>query len=197
MAGVIEYRAATSGELPTLAGYAATFNMPAKIGGMFIEKIAPGAFRTSVIRDDVRALFNHMPSFVLGRTTAGTLALAEDAKGLAFEILPPDTNWARDLITSVERGDVSSMSFQFLARREEWDDSGDMPVRTLLEVELVDISPVTFPAYDATSLLVKAPGTQQGRGISASVVQFANRTARERMRRELGRRAGNLLASLQ
>src|SRR6185436_2663171 len=119
----------------------------ANIGGWFIESVAPGAFRRAIVEDDVRALFNHDPNFVLGRNRAGTLKLSEDDVGLAIEILPPDTQQARDLMVSIERGDVSQMSIGFRALKQEWDESGDVIKRKLLECELFDISPVTFPAF--------------------------------------------------
>lgn len=136
-----------------LVGHAAVFDSPIEIGSWFREQIKPGAFARAVGEDDVRALFNHDENFVLGRTVSKTLALREDEKGLAVEIIPPDTQLVRDLVLSpIERGDVSQMSFAFRVRKEEWDETGDVPVRTLLEVELFDVSPVTFPAYPTTDV---------------------------------------------
>lgn len=142
---------------PKIVGHAAVFNTETDIGGYFREKVAPGAFRDAIGRDDVRALFNHDPNFVLGRNKSGTLRMAEDDVGLAVEIDPPDTQIARDLLVSMERGDISQMSFGFMVRKQEWeeDDKG-VVTRTLIEVELFDVSPVTYPAYPTTDVAVRS-----------------------------------------
>lgn len=137
---------------PRIIGHAAVFDREADIGGWFLETVAPGAFRRAIMEDDVRALFNHDPNFVLGRNRAGTLKLSEDDVGLAIDIAPPNTQFARDLVLSIERGDISQMSFGFYVRKEEWDETGDILKRRLLEVELFDVSPVTFPAYPQTDV---------------------------------------------
>lgn len=136
----------------TIQGYAAVFDSPSLNLGGFREIVKPGAFTQSVQRDDVRALFNHDPNFVLGRTKSGTLALQEDERGLAIKVTPPDTQWARDLMTSIRRGDISQMSFGFLKRADEWKTVDGVRTRYLLDVELVDVSPVTYPAYTSTSV---------------------------------------------
>lgn len=137
-----------------IVGYAARFNEVTEICGFFREKIAPGAFRECAEKDDVRALFNHDPNKVLGRTSNGTLRLSEDEVGLRYEITPPDTQEARDLMVLLERGDVSGSSFTFDmgAGDDEWDDDEAMPMRTIRRISsLYDVGPVTFPAYPTTS----------------------------------------------
>lgn len=149
----LEIRSAEA-EPAKLVGYAAVFEREAVIAGLFRERIAPGAFSTAIKEDDVRALFNHDPNFVLGRTTAGTLELAQDDTGLRYEVDPPDTQWARDLMVSVQRGDVSQSSFGFQVVREEWtnpENRKELPTRTILEARLFDVSPVTYPAYEETT----------------------------------------------
>lgn len=138
-----------------VGGYAAVFNSEADIGGYFREIIAPGAF-TETIKGDVRALIDHDSGRVIGRTTAGTLRLAEDDTGLAIEIDLPDTGDGRDLATLIERGDVSGMSFGFVVTKEEWDETGDVPVRTIKAVDLMEVSVVAFPAYDDTSIAMRS-----------------------------------------
>lgn len=149
----LEVRAAGTGR--TLAGYAAVFNSVADIGGFFREQIAPGAF-DEALTADVRALFNHDTGRVVGRTKAGTLRLAVDNTGLAVEIDLPDTADGRDLGTLVERGDISGMSFGFEVTKQTWDETGDMPLRTIQSVNLYEVSAATFPAYDDTQLAMRS-----------------------------------------
>jgi hypothetical protein len=163
--GMIEHRSFNleelsirdEGETRKIIGHAAifadTYNAP-----WFRERIKPGAFTDSLGKDDIRALWNHDSNFVLGRKKAGTLSLREDEKGLAIEITPPNSQWARDMMVSIERGDVSQMSFGFEALKDEWDESDETkdPLRTLLQVKLWEVSPVTFPAYANTDVGVRS-----------------------------------------
>lgn len=143
----------------TIRGHAAVFNQLSEDLGGFREQISPGAFADAIKTDDVRALFNHNPDYVLGRNLAGTLKMSEDARGLAIEIDPPDTQVARDLVVSMERGDITQMSFGFSVRPngQNWgkDDEGKV-VRTLTKLRLFDVSPVTYPAYPQTDVAVRS-----------------------------------------
>lgn len=151
----LEIRAAGD-EPKKIVGHASVFNQEADIGGWFIESVAPGAFRRAIAEDDVRSLFNHDPNYPLGRNRAGTLKLREDDTGLWTETDPPDTTYARDLLVSIDRGDVSGMSFGFRVVKQEWDESGDILKRKITEVELFDVSPVTFPAYTQTDVALRS-----------------------------------------
>jgi HK97 family phage prohead protease len=138
-----------------IAGYGAVFNVETDIGGMFREKIAPGAFASS-LEGDVRSFFNHDSNNVLGRTAAGTLRLSQDEKGLKYEVDLPDTQVARDLQVSMDRGDVDGSSFAFTVMRESWDESGDIPLRTIEEVNLYEVGPVTVPAYPDAKVALRS-----------------------------------------
>jgi len=145
--------------LPVIEGHAAIFDsLSQDLGGIFPfkEKISKGAFKASIEKDDVRALWNHDPNYVLGRNRAGTLELKETVKGLLVRIHPPDTAWARDLTESIKRGDVSQMSFGFICERDTWSVEAGEDVRTLEQVKLFDVSPVTFPAYLDTDVGVRS-----------------------------------------
>jgi len=160
-AGITELRVDTSAEggLPVIEGHAAIFDsLSQDLGGIFPfkERINKGAFKASIERDDVRALWNHDANYVLGRNRAGTLELKETVKGLLVRIKPPDTQWARDLAESIRRGDVSQMSFGFICEKDTWSVENGEDVRTLEQVKLFDVSPVTFPAYLDTDVGVRS-----------------------------------------
>jgi len=150
------------GDEPTrIVGHAAIFESESVDLGGFREVIHAGAFTKTIKEADIRALQNHDANLVLGRNTAGTLELAEDREGLAFEITPPDNTWAADLLVSMARGDVDQMSFSFEAVRDRWETSGgELADAELLrhpdEVRLYDVSVVTFPAYTETTAEVRA-----------------------------------------
>jgi len=148
----IEERAEGDSGGAKIAGYAAMFNVLSQDLGGFKERIAPGAF-DNVLEQDVRAVFNHDPSLLLGRSAAGSLRLSVDGTGLAYEVDLPDTTVGRDVKELVNRGDISQSSFRFSVLKAEWsvgEDGGE--IRTIEQVgTLVDVSPVTYPAYlDAT-----------------------------------------------
>lgn len=167
----------------TVSGYAAIFNSEADIGGYWREKIAPGAFARSLRSSDVIALHSHDTGRVVGRLKAGTLTLREDEKGLAFDNELPDTTDGRDLSVQIDRGDIGGMSFGFVATKQEWDESVDPPLRTILEVELFEITYTAFPAYPDTSIGLRSlEGLRQERGQhnrSAAAHRIAGRKARQ------------------
>ena len=156
-ADVIEMRG-LPGQGATLIGHGAVYDQETIIGGMFREVVAPGAFKKTLKESDVRALFNHDPNYPLGRNRAGTLRLSDDGVGLAYEIDLPDTRYALDLSRSIERGDVSQSSFSFSPVGEDkrwWEyskEEGVLPLRSLRQLRLYDVSPVTFPQYEGTDV---------------------------------------------
>lgn len=150
-------------------GYAALFNSEADIGGYFREVIAPGAFSETLKNDDIRALIDHDTGRVIGRSSAGTLRLKEDDKGLSVEIDLPDTTDGRDLAVQLERGDISGMSFGFIVRHDEWDETSDPPTRTIHAVDLREVSAVAFPAYGDTEIALRSleNARENGRKVNA------------------------------
>ncbi len=147
-----ELRADEAGKI--IAGYAATFNAISVDLGGFREIIAPSAFADSIRSGkDIRALVDHDYAKLLGRTSAKTLRLKEDKTGLADEIDLPDTTYARDLLASVRRKDIGGQSFGFRVLDDDWtygDD--DVLVRTLLKVDLSEVTVTSIPAYPNTSI---------------------------------------------
>lgn len=153
-----EVRAVKQGEdQPVhITGYAAVFDDASQISKYFNEVIRPGAFdRALKEKQDVRALFNHDEDKVLGRTKSGTLTLSVDKRGLKYDIEAPNTTIANDLIESINRGDIDASSFGFIAQEQRWTeetkDGSTTYLRELLDVDLLDVSPVTYPAYTATT----------------------------------------------
>ena len=141
----------------TIEGYAAVFNSLSEDLGGFREIISPGAFKRSLKAGaDVRALVDHDPAKILGRNKAGTLSLREDDHGLHVRIKPPDTTAGRDTVESLRRGDVDQMSFAFSVVSDEWNTDDGQEVRTINDVDLHDVSIVTYAAYPDTSVAVRS-----------------------------------------
>lgn len=154
---------AVDGSPGVIEGYAALFNDETVIYGMFRERILPGAFKDSIAKDDIRVAFNHSPDAILGRTSAKTARMSEDATGLRYEADAPDTQAGRDTVTSIKRGDISGSSFQFEVENpddEEWDYSqrkeGKLPLRTIKKAKLWEGGPVAWPAYERTTVSARA-----------------------------------------
>ncbi len=148
----VEYRFKDE-EGNTLTGHAARFGVWSEDLGWFKEKIRQGAFKKTIKENDIRALFNHDPNMILGRTKNKTLELWEDDKGLGFNLNLPETTYAQDLKASIKRKDITQNSFGFQTIKDEWSDDGKK--RELVEAKLFDISPVTFPAYKQTSVKLR------------------------------------------
>jgi len=145
------------------SGHAAVFNSLTDLGP-FREQVAPGAFRRTISPQhaDVGFLYNHQPDSIMARTTNGTLKLAEDRAGLATDAVLDPSDWdVSRLVPKMRAGLVTKMSFGFrvVKNGDEWEDhpeDGGSPIRTLREVELFDVSPVTFPAYDDTDAALRS-----------------------------------------
>lgn len=137
-------------------GYAAVFGQETDIGGMFREVIERGAFKEAIGRDDVVFLINH-EGLPLARTRSGTLRLSEDDHGLKIETsLDPDDPDVKSIAGKMRRGDLDKMSFAFFPDVQEWDDSGETPLRTIKRASLFDVSIVTTPAYDGTEIALRS-----------------------------------------
>lgn len=151
-----ELRKVGAAEAPKIGGHAAKFDSLSEDLGGFRERIAPGAFAKTIQGGDIRALWNHDANIVLGRNTSGTLRLSEDSAGLAYECDVPQTQLIRDMVLApIERGDVNQCSFGFRTLNDKWAKVDGEWIRTLLEVELFDVSPVTYPAYASTDVAVR------------------------------------------
>jgi HK97 family phage prohead protease len=168
-----------------IVGYAVVFNSPSADLGGFVEVFEPSAVdRTLAEHLDVRALVNHDPSQVLGRTPAGTLRLAKDTRGLRVEIDPPDTTSGRDILASVARGDVTGMSLSFKVVKphgERFEQRAGGLTRFISDAVILETSIVTFPAYEATDAQVARRSLEAYHRTHGSRVDWLRRQQRVRL----------------
>jgi len=140
-----------------VGGYVNKFEQMSEDLGWFREKVRKGAFERSLKDQPVLAFWNHNSDMVLGNTENRTLRVWEDDVGLQFELELPDTSAGRDAMTLIERGDVKGVSFGFRTLKEEWDESDkNNPIRTLVDVELYEVSPTPMPAYTQSSVSARS-----------------------------------------
>jgi uncharacterized protein len=133
-----------------LGGYAAVYDQTTDLGWLGKERMQRGSLDAALKISDPRSLYNHDPRYVLGRASAGTLRLNSDDHGLEYEVDLPNTSYANDLRELVERGDITGASFAFVPGLSTWDTETQTRTHTSVK-ELVDVSPVTFPAYGGAS----------------------------------------------
>lgn len=133
-----------------VGGYAAVFDQTADLGWMGKERMAGTAFDAALKTSDTRSLYQHNPEKLLGRLSVGTLRLNVDSRGLEYEVDLPNTSYANDLRELVERGDIDGASFGFVPGVHSWDTETQTRTHTSV-AQLVDVSPVTFPAYAGAS----------------------------------------------
>ena len=170
--GTIEVREA-DGEEMVLEGYAAVFNSETDLG-QFREVISPGAF-DDVMHDDVRALINHDPNLILGRTANGTLELSTDERGLKYRVKLGGQQYAKDFYESVKRGDISQSSFAFTIKEQSWNE--ERTVRSVNKVrQLLDVSPVTYPAYAAATVQARAEQLETDEAIAQAEADTDTKT---------------------
>lgn len=173
--------AQTEDESTTTQGYACLFDNVTSIGGYWQERFAKGAWSKSLGERDVVALHSHDDGRPMGRKSRDTLRIEEDDTGLRFENDLPDTQDGRDLATSIDRGDIEGMSFRFRALKEEWDETQDPPMRTVIEAELYEITYTAFPAYPDTEVgmrsLEHARQEKRSHNKSAALARLAMRQA--------------------
>ena len=171
------------GEQRFLSGITAPFNKLSEDLGWFVEEIQPGAFRDALATSDVAALFNHNPDNLLGRSSAGTLQIEERAAGLWYETLLPNTTVGQTVREGVTRRDIQGNSFAFKVPEEGGDVWQPLPDgrlrRTIIKIErLFDVGPVVYPAYQDTSVSLRAIQQMEREG-------HLNRAIRERIQAHL------------
>lgn len=157
-----EVRAVGDGEGHMASGAAIRYNSPTQIGDWFIEEFRPGAFTRSLSEDDQFSLLNHNFDKVLGRRSSGTLRFSDTAEALNFENDLPNNADGNNLAVSIERGDISGVSVRFRSLKEEWDETGDIPKRTVIEADLIEVSITPIPAYADTDVALRNHLAQKG-----------------------------------
>lgn len=157
----VELRAASDDDSRKIEGYACVFDSASNKLGYFKEVIAPDAFDGADL-SDVRCLVDHNPSKILARTSSGTLVLEIDKKGLKYTVEDmPDTTVGNDTLISIKRGDINQSSFAFTVSDEKWSeekvDGKWIYTREILKFDKIyDVSPVTYPAYEDTTVAVRS-----------------------------------------
>ena len=156
--------------LPVFTGHAAVFNVRTAIGNPlrwgFYEEIAPGTFTKTLQEGDARFLVDHDTSLLMARVSADDLRLAEDKVGLAVDAdLDTELSYVRDFVRNLEKRRITGMSFGFRVVKDDWTtetvetsdgNEAEVEIRTIREVELFEVSAVTFPAYEETDAALRA-----------------------------------------
>lgn len=163
LADAVELRVDGDDKAPRLVGWAPIWNSLSVDLGGFQERVQRGATRKTVKEQDIPLLVNH-DGLPLASSGGGSMSLTEDDRGLRFETeLDPGDPDVQRLIPKMRRGDMRKTSFGFLPIKESWDNSGKMPVRTLTEIKLFDVSIVYRPAYPQSE--VKLRSLMAGAGV--------------------------------
>jgi HK97 family phage prohead protease len=179
-----------------ITGYAARYYDPAEPNATqyelwheCYERIMPGAFASALSRpDDVRALFNHDPNMILGRSTANTLTLSVDEKGLKFSVDLPDSPAGQTVAEAIRRGDITGCSFSFDVLKQTWTEDETNPMRPVCyrnieDLRLYDVGPVTFPAYQSTEVDMNSVRSSWDEALKSRAVPDAVQMRRRRLRR--------------
>lgn len=174
--GEVELRSRSGKALPEITGYAAVFDQRSQDLGGFTERVRPEAFNKTVKESDVLALREHDLGLLLGRKSAGTLALSIDTRGLDYRIRPADTQVARDMIADIEAGNVRGSSFGFRTIKDSWSKEERSVTRDLIEVALRDVGPTVNPAYLTSTSGVAQRSLSGFLGVSEDVVTNALET---------------------
>ena len=149
----------------TIGGYALKYNERSEIltdywGDEFVEEFAPGAFEKSLQERNQKALWNHKTELPLGSVKSGTLRFNSDSTGLNYDIDLPNNSWGDDALESIKRGDVDGSSFAFTVVDDKWSEieieGRTILKRTVLEAEIHEVSPSTFPAYSSSEIKLRS-----------------------------------------
>lgn len=160
-ASAVELRASTAGHR-RVGGYASVFRTPSQDLGGFVKVVEPRAFNKAQADRWPGVLCRYEHQSLLGTTAAGTLALAIDNRGLDYEVDLPDATAGNDVLALTQRTDLRSSSFSFQVYEQDWAYVDSTPVRHLTSVRLIDVAPVTTPAYRSATLALRSLAVQFG-----------------------------------
>jgi uncharacterized protein len=162
----------------TIKGRPAAYNSLSKDLGGFREVLLPGCFDGNLDDGEIYCAWQHDATQILGRVSAGTLELSSDASGLTMRCQLPNSPLGQNVYASVKRGDVSKMSFGFYCLEDSWDVATDergqrFDRRSVKKAKVFEVSPVTTPAYDASSVSARSlfPDGQPTRIIAPPAVK--------------------------
>jgi uncharacterized protein len=146
---------AIEGDEPVVSGRAIVYDSWSEDMGGWREIINPGAVE---LEDDLRVLFDHDTSMVIGRTKAGTAHANDDGMGVVMRATPPNTTWAKDMLESMRRGDIDQMSFRMLVLDDDYtyDSQADIVRRTINRALVSELSVVSMPAYAETAATTRS-----------------------------------------
>lgn len=175
--GHLEVRAAGDEGERRIAGLGIPYGVWSVDLGGWREMIVPGAFRSSIEVEDLRVLHNHDSNYVLGRKSAGTAHFIDNSRGVEYEVTPPDTAWARDVMVSIERRDITGNSFGFLVRSredQEWEERDGIMWRRVLRGTVLEMGPQPFPAYEQSEVEARSLRSvlEEGRRMIGSDASF-------------------------
>lgn len=160
-------------------GYFIRYNSETELWPGIFEEIKPEAVNKSLTENDVRCLFNHDSAFVLGRTGNNTLELRSDSNGLWGKVtINENDKAAMDVYARIQRGDVNACSFGFIPLKETVENRDDGSVKFVVEeVDLIEVSAVTFPAYKDTSIAARQKDLEvhEKRALEARKLQVRER----------------------
>lgn len=156
----LKTRAEPNNDEMIVEGYFSVFDEVTKLYDGVYEKVRKGAF-SKTLNNDIRALLDHDSGKVVGRNKSGTLELREDDKGLYGKIVLPNTSYAKDIYELIKRGDVNQCSFGFNILKENDSKYEDGYLFELEEIDLHEVSIVTFPAYPSTSISARSKDVEK------------------------------------
>lgn len=192
-----ELRASGDNGKMVIKGRPAVYNSLSKNLGGFRELLVPGCFDESLDDPEIYASYNHNESAIIGRVSAGTLQVDSDSVGLTMRCELPQNTLGRDLYESIKRGDVNKMSFGMFVDQDSWDVASDesgqkFERRSVKRARLFECSPVTTPAYDASSVSARSlfpdGPVERSRRVEFTVVVDERELARMKAKLELAKR---------